>query len=65
MTQAELAKLINVKATIVQEYEAGKAIPTPALVAKFNRALGVTLPKIPKKKVTPEDTKEVLPTTKG
>jgi len=45
LTQADLAKLMNVKSTIIQDYELGKAIPTPALIAKFNRALGVTLPK--------------------
>jgi len=50
MTQADLARTINVKATVIQEYESGKAIPSAAIISKFNRALGVVLPKIPKKK---------------
>ena len=54
MTQAELAKQLNVKSTVIQEYEAGKAIPSPTLIGNFNRILGVILPKIPKKKKTEE-----------
>jgi len=38
-----------VKQSIINDYESGKAIPDPALIAKLNRALGVVLPKIPKK----------------
>jgi len=33
----------------VQSYEAGKAIPNNALIARMERALGVKLPRAPKK----------------
>lgn len=50
MTQADLAKAIAVKPSVVQEYENGRAIPDPAVITKLNRALGTQLPKIPKRK---------------
>jgi putative transcription factor len=49
MTQKELATSINEKPAIIQEYEAGKAIPSGALIAKIERALGVRLPRPAKK----------------
>lgn len=61
LSQADLAKLIQVKATVIQEYESGKAIPAPALISKFNRALGVQLPKIPKKKKVAEEDETKAP----
>ena len=45
MSQAALATAINEKQSVVNEYEAGKAIPNGALVQKLNKALGVRLPK--------------------
>merc|ERR1719150_1588542 len=45
MTQAVLAQQINEKASIINEYEAGKAIPNGAIINKLNRSLGVRLPK--------------------
>merc|ERR1712019_83895 len=45
MTQAQLASQINEKSSVVNEYEAGKAIPNGAVINKLNRALGVRLPK--------------------
>jgi putative transcription factor len=50
LTQKQLATLINERQSTVTDYESGKAIPNPAVIVKLNRALGVTLPKIPKKK---------------
>jgi putative transcription factor len=44
-TQTELAKLINEKSTVINEYESGKAIPNGQVIQKLNRALGVVLPK--------------------
>eukprot|EP00453_Perkinsus_chesapeaki_P000937 CAMPEP_0185916564 /NCGR_PEP_ID=MMETSP0924C-20121207/3598_1 /TAXON_ID=321610 /ORGANISM="Perkinsus chesapeaki, Strain ATCC PRA-65" /LENGTH=64 /DNA_ID=CAMNT_0028641815 /DNA_START=51 /DNA_END=240 /DNA_ORIENTATION=- len=44
MSQAELAKAINEKPTVINEYESGKAIPNGAIVSKLNRALGTRLP---------------------
>ncbi len=45
MTQADLAKLINEKSTVINEYESGKAIPNGQVIQKLNRALGCVLPK--------------------
>jgi ribosome-binding protein aMBF1 (putative translation factor) len=50
LTQAELAQRINVKASVINDYESGRAIPDPSVISKLNRVLGVVLPKIPKKK---------------
>jgi len=46
-----LAQKINQKPTVINDYESGKAIPLPAIISQLNRALGTTLPKIPKKKM--------------
>lgn len=35
---------------IINDYEAGRAIPDNALIGKFERVLGVKLPRAPKKK---------------
>lgn len=51
-TQTELAQKLNVKASVINEYESGRAIPQGQLIAQLNRTLGVVLPKIPKKKPT-------------
>jgi len=34
---------------VINEYEAGKAIPNNAVIAKIERALGCKLPRAPKK----------------
>ncbi|GAB2289248.1 Multiprotein-bridging factor 1c [Dionaea muscipula] len=43
MSQAELAKRINERPQVVQEYENGKAVPNQAVLAKMERVLGVKL----------------------
>jgi len=43
MTQKDLATKINEKPQIVNEYEAGKAIPNQQIITKMERALGVKL----------------------
>lgn len=43
MGQAELAKLINERVQVVQEYENGKAVMNRAVLAKMERVLGVKL----------------------
>lgn len=48
MTQAELAKAINEKGTVITEYENGKAIPNGAVIQKLNKVLGIALPKCTK-----------------
>lgn len=45
LTQTDLAKLINEKSTVINEYESGKAIPNGQVIQKLNRALGTVLPK--------------------
>mmetsp|Transcript_25930 Transcript_25930/g.74890 ORF Transcript_25930/g.74890 Transcript_25930/m.74890 type:complete len:144 (+) Transcript_25930:102-533(+) len=45
MSQAQLATAINEKQSVINEYEAGKAIPNGAIINKLNRSLGVRLPK--------------------
>ncbi|EER15225.1 multiprotein bridging factor type 1, putative [Perkinsus marinus ATCC 50983] len=45
MSQADLAKAINEKPTVINEYESGKAIPNGAIISKLNRILGTRLPK--------------------
>ncbi len=49
MTQKELALAINEKATVIADYEAGRAIPNPSILSKLDRALGVHLPRASKK----------------
>lgn len=43
MSQAELAKQINERPQVVQEYENGKAVPNQAVLAKMEKVLGVKL----------------------
>ncbi|KFM22660.1 Multiprotein-bridging factor 1a [Auxenochlorella protothecoides] len=50
LSQAQLAQMINEKPQVINEYEAGKAIPNPQILGKLSRALGVTLRKNPGKK---------------
>ena len=49
MNQKDLAQAINEKASVINQYETGKAIPNPAIINKMERVLGVKLPR-PKKK---------------
>ncbi|CAF0809636.1 unnamed protein product [Didymodactylos carnosus] len=42
-TQADLARHINEKQQVVNEYEQGKAIPNQQIISKLERALGVKL----------------------
>ncbi|KAJ3737367.1 multi protein bridging factor 1-domain-containing protein [Lentinula guzmanii] len=43
LTQKELAQKVNEKPSVMQEYESGKAIPSPQILGKLERALGVKL----------------------
>ncbi|OUZ99914.1 Cro/C1-type helix-turn-helix domain [Macleaya cordata] len=43
MSQAELAKQINERPQVVQEYESGKAVPNQIVLAKMEKVLGVKL----------------------
>ena len=48
-TQKELAGKINEKAQVVNSYENGTAVPTPAVMTKLSRTLGVQLSERKKK----------------
>ncbi len=43
LNQKDLAVKINEKATIINEYESGRAIPSQQVLAKLERILGVKL----------------------
>ncbi|XP_058074801.1 multiprotein-bridging factor 1c [Magnolia sinica] len=43
MSQAELAKLINERPQVVQDYESGKAVPNQMVLAKMEKVLEVKL----------------------
>lgn len=45
LTQSDLAKAINERPQIIQEYESGRAIPNPQILLKLDRALGTHLPR--------------------
>lgn len=45
MTQKDLATAINEKPQVIQEYEAGKAIPNHQIINKLDKALGIHLPR--------------------
>ena len=49
MTQSDLAKAINERPQIIQQYESGGAIPNPQILGKLDRALGTHLPRGAKK----------------
>eukprot|EP01096_Ripella_sp_DP13-Kostka_P004175 TRINITY_DN162_c0_g1_i1.p1 TRINITY_DN162_c0_g1~~TRINITY_DN162_c0_g1_i1.p1 ORF type:complete len:169 (-),score=70.96 TRINITY_DN162_c0_g1_i1:150-581(-) len=53
LTQKELATQINERATVISDYESGRAIPNPAVLTKIERALGVSLRGAKKKKKAP------------
>jgi len=43
LTQKDVAQKINEKPSVLQDYEAGKAIPNPQILGKLERVLGVKL----------------------
>ena len=43
LTQKELGTKINEKPNVIADYESGKAIPNPQILAKMERTLGVKL----------------------
>lgn len=55
MSQKDLANRLNVKQSVINDYECGKAIPNGQLINKMNRVLGCTLPRIKKKKKSKDD----------
>merc|ERR1712113_1017583 len=46
--QQQLAQQLNVRQTVINQYESGKAVPNSQLIAKMNRILGVKLPSVNK-----------------
>ena len=49
MTQKDLAVAINERPQVIQQYEAGTAIPNPQILQKLDKALGTHLPRNKKK----------------
>eukprot|EP00767_Chilomastix_cuspidata_P005547 gnl/Chilomastix_cuspidata/578.p1 GENE.gnl/Chilomastix_cuspidata/578~~gnl/Chilomastix_cuspidata/578.p1 ORF type:complete len:118 (-),score=32.86 gnl/Chilomastix_cuspidata/578:71-424(-) len=45
MTQTQLAQKMSVKASVINDYESGRAIPNGAFIAKLERVLGTKLPR--------------------
>ncbi len=45
LSQKDLAAKLMIPAKTIQDYEAGKAIPNNALIAKIERTLGCKLPR--------------------
>ncbi|VVT54019.1 uncharacterized protein SAPINGB_P003866 [Magnusiomyces paraingens] len=43
LTQKELAQRVNEKPNVINDYEAGRAVPNQQLLGKIERALGVKL----------------------
>jgi transcriptional regulator with XRE-family HTH domain len=43
LSQKEVAQKINEKPSVLQDYEAGKAIPNAQILSKLERTLGVKL----------------------
>ncbi|CAG9332884.1 unnamed protein product [Blepharisma stoltei] len=48
LSQADLAKRINEKQSVVNEYESGRAVPDNQVIVKIERALNCRLPRPPK-----------------
>ena len=48
LTQKQLATQLNMQPQVINEYEAGKAIPNNQVIAKIERALGAKLPRAKK-----------------
>ena len=55
MTQKQLAQKLNLKQTIIANYEQGKAVPNNYIITKIERALGVKLPRKKKKTKNKKD----------
>ena len=43
LSQKDVAQKINEKPSVIQDYEAGRAIPNPQILSKLERILGVKL----------------------
>lgn len=57
LSQADLAKRINEKQSVVNEYESGRAVPDSQVIVKIERALNCRLPRPakPKRKQSEEE----------
>lgn len=45
MSQADLARRVNEKQSVINEYESGRAIPNGAVISKIEKALNCRLPR--------------------
>lgn len=48
LSQADLAKALNVTPRVIQDYESGACVPSGPFIARLNAALGVVLPRLSK-----------------
>lgn len=55
LSQGDLAKRINEKQSVVNDYENGRAVPNPQVIVKIERALNCRLPRPPKEKRLKQD----------
>lgn len=55
LSQADLARRVNEKQSVINEYESGKAIPNPQIITKIERALNCRLPRPPKPQKPKDD----------
>jgi putative transcription factor len=51
MTQKQLATVLNVRVSMIADYEAGRAIPNPQFIVRIERKLGCKLPRSKKKRI--------------
>jgi len=64
MTQKQLATVLNVKTSMVADYEAGRAIPNPQFIIRMERKLGCKLPWRKKRTVVATTTKAAMKSKK-
>ena len=57
MTQKDLATAINEKPQVIGQYESGKAVPNPQIIAKLEKKLGCKLPRPGKSSAPPKTSK--------
>lgn len=50
LSQGDLAKRVNEKQSVINDYENGRAVPNPQVIVKIERALNTRLPRPPKEK---------------
>jgi putative transcription factor len=65
MTQKDLATAINEKPQVIGQYESGKAVPNPQIIAKLEKKLGCKLPRPGKSSAPPKTSNVTGSSTSG